>query len=329
MKNVLVTGATGLIGSVICTQLVARGVRARTMARRFDSVEVEALRKAGVEVVPGDISDLKDVQAAAKGVDGIIHSAAMVGGPDANITDGFNSNVMGSIAIYTTAMAMGGIPVVEVITSTFFDMWEKPLTEHSPLDLMFRNADPYSITKRLGYVEGIARVQAGQDIRFMLPGGAFGPSVCVDRVMKRPSFNHRIGAAIRGELGEQVPLPVPYTFVGDCAFVCIAALEKGVKGERYIAMGRQQDLTTTAANCSRACEIAGVPHRITEVPRDKLSDPEVVAKYGPTVTTLAKRTYPTPFFDSSFTENRLGYVPTPLEEGLKITVDWMRRNKLI
>ena len=27
-----------------------------------------------------------------------------------------------------------------------------------------------------------------------------------------------------------------------------------------------------------------------------------------------------PFFDSSFTQKRLGYVPTPLDEGLNITI---------
>jgi dihydroflavonol-4-reductase len=329
MKTVLVTGATGLIGSNICIQMMEKGDKPRTIARNPNADDANQLRKIGVEVVPGDISDMKSVQAAMKGVDGVIHSAAMLGRPGANITEGFNSNVLGSINVYTAAVALGGLPVVSLLTSTFFDMWDKTLTESSPLDLMFRNNDAYSITKRLAYVEGVARVADGQDIRFMIPGAAYGPSPCIEKAMIKPSFNDRLASAIRGEMKEQIPLPVPYVYAPDCAFVCIGALEKGEKGKIYIAMGRQAELRTIAANCNRACELAGVSNRVHDVPKDKLDDPEIVKKFGETMTTLGKRTYPQPFFDTSFTEKSLGYKPTALDDGLKVTIDWFRKNKII
>ena len=216
-----------------------------------------------------------------------------------------------------------------MLTSTYFDMWDKSLTETSPVDMMFRNTDPYSLTKRLAFLEGMQRVAQGQDIRFMLPGGGYGPSPCLENGMFHPSFNSRIAGAIRGGMDPQIPLPVPFVLADDCAWVCIAALEKGAKGERYMAMGRQQDIDTIANTCSRACELAGVAHRVEEVPKARLDDPAILAKYGPTMTSLGKRNYPKPFFDSSFTEKRLGYVPTPLDQGLAVTIDWMRRNKII
>ena len=329
MKMVLVTGGTGLIGSSICAQLVKQGDKVRTLLRNPQSQDAQKLAATGIEILPGDISDLESVQKATQSADGVIHCAAMLGRPGASLEEGLSSNVVGSINVLTAAVSNGGIPVVQLLTSTFFDMWEKTLTEFSPLDLMFRNTDPYSVTKRLAYVEGVARVGADQDIRFMIPGAAFGPSVCVEKAMIRPSFNDRIASSIGGEMKEQIPLQVPFTFVNDCAYVCVAALERGAKGERYIAMGRQEDMGTISASCNRACELAGVPYRVYDVPRASLDDPAVVKKYGVTMTTLGKRNYPTPFFDTSFTEKRLGYVPTPLDEGLKITIDWMRRHTII
>ena len=327
-KTVLVTGATGLIGSRICGQLIRKGDKVRAIVRKPASPDGLALQAMGVELLAGDITDLKGVRQAAEGTDGVIHSAALRGLPTATIDVSLAPNVLGTINVLTAAHSLG-VPVVQLLTSTFFDMWDKPLTEFSTVDLMFRNTDPYSVTKRLAFVEGLARVAAGQDIRFMLPGGGYGPSDCLENGMFRPSFNDRIAAAIRGGMDPQMPLPVPFVLADDCAFVCIAALEKGAKGERYMAMGRQQDIDTIANVCSRACEMAGVPHRVAEVPKARLDDPAIVAKYGVTMTTLGKRDYPKPFFDSSFTQKRLDYVPTPLDQGLQVTIDWMCRNKII
>ena len=329
MKTVLVTGATGLIGANICEQLIKQGDRVRTIARKPMAPDGLALRDLGVEVLPGDITDLACVQKATEGVDGVIHSAALRGLPGATLELSVGPNVVGTINTLTAAYSAGGIPVVQVLTSTYFDMWDKSLTETSPVDMMFRNTDPYSLTKRLAFLEGMQRVTQGQDIRFMLPGGGYGPSPCLENGMFHPSFNSRIAGAIRGGMDPQIPLPVPFVLADDCAWVCIAALEKGAKGERYMAMGRQLDIDTIANTCSRACELAGVAHRVEEVPKARLDDPAILAKYGPTMTSLGKRNYPKPFFDSSFTEKRLGYVPTPLDQGLAVTIDWMRRNKII
>jgi nucleoside-diphosphate-sugar epimerase len=329
MRTVLVTGATGMIGANVCQRLTGQGDQVRAIARKPEGPDAISLRELGVEVVPGDITDLDCVQRAAQGVDGVIHTAALRGVPGATMANSLPPNVIGTINVLTASLMAGGPPVVQLLTSTFFNMWDAPQSEVMPLDLLFRNKDPYSVTKRLAYLEGFARVDAGQDIRFMLPGAAYGPSPCLENAMLHPNFNTRLVSAIRGEVDPRMPMLVPYVLADDCAYVCIAALDKGIKGERYIAMGRQQDVDTIANICNLACQIAGVPHRSEEVPRDQLDDPDVVAKYGTTMTSMAKASYPQPYFDSGVTQQRLGYVPTPLNEGLVITIDWMRRHELM
>lgn len=73
--NVLVTGAAGFLGLYIVDQLSARGDRVRAFCRR----PVEALRLPNVEVVLGDIRDHAAVAEACRGVDAVIHTAAVAG----------------------------------------------------------------------------------------------------------------------------------------------------------------------------------------------------------------------------------------------------------
>jgi nucleoside-diphosphate-sugar epimerase len=75
--TVLLTGATGFVGSHVAEALVRRGDAVRTLARAgSDAGFVEAL---GVAVVRGDLTDAGAVARAAEGCDVVVHCAAKVG----------------------------------------------------------------------------------------------------------------------------------------------------------------------------------------------------------------------------------------------------------
>src|SRR4051794_3400620 len=107
MKTVFVTGATGLIGSAVCERLPARGDKVRTIARTPDASDAQALKKAGVEVLPGDVGDLESVRKGAKGSDAVIHSAAILGRPGITIENAMPTNVLGTIHTLTAAAELG------------------------------------------------------------------------------------------------------------------------------------------------------------------------------------------------------------------------------
>lgn len=73
--KVLVAGATGFLGQYVVEQLRARGDAVRGLCRR-PAPELEDL---GVEVFRGDITDRGAVVAACRGVDAVIHTAAIAG----------------------------------------------------------------------------------------------------------------------------------------------------------------------------------------------------------------------------------------------------------
>src|SRR3984893_11819832 len=66
--RVLVTGATGRIGSAVTGQLLQQGITTRALVHRDDERSAR-LRAAGAEVVVGDMFDIRQIQAATDGVD--------------------------------------------------------------------------------------------------------------------------------------------------------------------------------------------------------------------------------------------------------------------
>ena len=70
---ILVAGSTGVLGSEIVRNLLARGEKVRAMTRKTSKPEsVESLRRAGAEIVIADLKEPASLPAACKGVDGVI-----------------------------------------------------------------------------------------------------------------------------------------------------------------------------------------------------------------------------------------------------------------
>jgi dihydroflavonol-4-reductase len=314
----MVTGGTGLIGSNVCKLLTAQGRRVRALVR--PGSETVPLAALGVELIEGDITSYDDVARAARGTGAIINSAALLGGPAQDITASKATNHVGSLHCYDVAAANSGARVVEIATTTFLKH-EAPLTEH-PEVVDDVPDDPYSVSKAAAFRDGMQRAADGQDLLFVIPGGAFGPAPCPQRAMGATSFNRLVAAGIRGRVADYVSYPVPWVRAEDVASVVVASVDKGLAGEAYLAFGRE-DAMTTAAFLNVACASAEVAHRVAEVTIDP-SDPAAAARYGDTLVELAQRRFPVPWFDNSYTRERLGYDPVPLRDAMDETVAWLR-----
>ena len=74
-KNILIFGATGLIGSYIAQEIIRNKSKFEkivvfTSAGTFESktAEMDGFKKAGVEVIVGDVTNANDVTKAYKGI---------------------------------------------------------------------------------------------------------------------------------------------------------------------------------------------------------------------------------------------------------------------
>ncbi len=73
---ILVTGATGFVGSHLVKRMRRDGLKVRAVVRT--PAKARALRDLGVEVVPGDINDLTSLASAAQGCDRVIHLVGII-----------------------------------------------------------------------------------------------------------------------------------------------------------------------------------------------------------------------------------------------------------
>ncbi len=327
MATIFVTGGTGLIGSNICQQLVERGDTVKALAR--PGSDTGGLRELGVTIVEGDITDAASVRDAADGCEAAIHSAAVLGGANQDMNEHQRVNASGVGHVLDAAEAIGMRKVVTLGTTTYFHFEDAPLSEASPLHPN-PAADPYTQTKRAAFVEAMRRADNGLDVSVVIPGGTFGPAPCVQRSMEAPSYNLRIVLGAEGKFAEAVQFPIPWSFAADVAWVAIAALDKGKRGEKYLAFAGAEDVGSMAMFVNRAMEIAGNPNRVHEITvADLDADAGLRDRVGPSLDALARNTFPVPFFDNRYTRELLGYRPKSLDEGLRITVDWLRANNLM
>ena len=323
--TVFLTGGTGIIGSNVAELLILQGNEVRALVR--SETDAGPLSELGVKLFQGDVTEMESVVRAADGAEYAIHCAALLGGATQDRTQFEAVNVGGSSNIFDAAQQVGIRRVSYLSTVTCLDV-NTTLTETSPLSSS-NSLDPYSETKRRTYLDGISRVEAGQDICFIASGPAYGPCPMPQRSMVAPSWNQRMAAAVEGALAEYVAMPLPFVLARDVASASISALEHGVSGERYLAVGRTEDVMSMPAFCNKACELAGSEWRVREIGVEELDDPELLARLGPSIIGLAKQQYADPFVRNSLTVERLDYHPVSVEEGLELTIPWMRAHNLL
>ncbi|WAJ43941.1 NAD-dependent epimerase/dehydratase family protein [Mycobacterium sp. Aquia_216] len=323
-STIFVTGATGQTGGNVCEQLIGRGDQVRGLVRDPDAAR--ALAEIGVELVKGDISDADDVLRAAKGAEAAIHCAALLGGASQDLEDFKAVNLVGTTNVLDAAKAHGMRRVVALSTATFLnlnagvDFEEAPVLGNPP-------NDPYTVTKLAAFQEAHRRAAAGDDVLTCHPGAIYGPGLVVERALHRTSFNRVLLAGMRGKIKRYLAFPVTWVAGADVAMGSIAALDKGVSGERYLLVGRPEDTFSTAGGINRACEVAEIAHRVEDL--DYRTDPEALtAEFGPTLMAIAKaaaRSERTPRNKDNLTARRLGYAPMSFDDGLRLLISWLRK----
>ena len=321
--TIFVTGATGQTGGNVCEQLIGRGDRVRALVRNPD--EAVALGAIGVELIKGDISDADDVLRAARGAEAAIHCAALLGGASQDLDDFKAVNVVGTTNVLDAAQRLGMRRVVALSTATFINLSTDLPFEEAPV-LDNPPNDPYTVTKLAAFQEAHRRAAAGEDVLTCHPGAIFGPGLVVDRALHRTSFNRVLLAGMRGKIKRYLAFPVTWVAGKDVAKGSIAALDRGVAGERYLLVGRPGDTLSTAAGINRACKVAGIDHHVEDL--DYRSDPQALtAEFGPTLMAIAEaaaKDVRKPRTGDSLTTRRLGYDPMSFDDGLRLLIPWLR-----
>ena len=150
MKNVLVTGADGFIGSHLVDLLVSKGLKVRALSQ-YNSFnnwgwleDVKCLNE--IEVVSGDVRDPFYCKEIMRDVDCVFHLAALIAIPYSYTAPQsyVETNVTGTLNICQAARELGGIRVIHTSTSEVYGTAQYvPIDENHPL----QPQSPYSASK--------------------------------------------------------------------------------------------------------------------------------------------------------------------------------------
>jgi NAD dependent epimerase/dehydratase len=150
MKNVLVTGADGFIGSHLVEMLVKEGCKVRAMSQ-YNSFnfwgwleDVDCLDQ--LEVITGDVRDPHYCKMAMEGIDTVFHLAALIAIPYSYTAPSsyVDTNVIGTLNICQAARDCGVARVIHTSTSEVYGTAQYvPIDEKHPL----QPQSPYSASK--------------------------------------------------------------------------------------------------------------------------------------------------------------------------------------
>lgn len=149
-KKVLVTGAGGFIGSHLAERLVGLGAATRCLVR-YNSRNAAgwldgSAARSEVELVAGDIRDSESVDRAVKGVDIVLHLAALIGIPYSyeSPRSYVQTNIEGTLNVLEAARRHEVARTICTSTSEVYGSAQYvPIDEKHPL----RGQSPYSATK--------------------------------------------------------------------------------------------------------------------------------------------------------------------------------------
>jgi dihydroflavonol-4-reductase len=247
--TVVVTGASGHLGSNLARLLVERGRTVRAVDVRRGS----SLAGLDLEYVEADVLDPGSLQRAFAGVDAVFHLAARIsisGDPDGRV---WATNVVGVRNVAEAALGTGVRRLVHCSSVHAFDLEAARGTavdEASPRAL--RPGLPvYDRSKAAGESELRAVVARGLDAVVVNPTGVIGP------LDFEPSRMGRFFRALReGRLPALVDGAFDWVDVRDVALALAAAADRGRTGEGYLVPGHRASVRELAVLASHA---AGMP----------------------------------------------------------------------
>ncbi|MGC1275419.1 MAG: NAD-dependent epimerase/dehydratase family protein [Planctomycetaceae bacterium] len=328
---VLVTGATGLVGSHVAERMRHLGISTRALARA--TADTSLLQSWGVEIVAGDLTDAASLRAATNRATVVVHCAAKVGdwGP---IDDYRRVNVDGLHKLLDAVQSTGSLKrFVHISSLGVYEARDHYGTdETTPASLS--GIDGYTRTKAESEKLVCDRIRESNLPAVVLrPGFIYGPR---DRtVLPRILGRLKDGSFKFLGSGEQL---LNNTYVGNVVEAVLLAIRRDdVVGEVFnITDGK---LVTKRQFAGAIARRAGLPEPTKKVP---LPVAKTAAKVLEAVyRVLGKREAPLPSmatvkflglnldYSIDKARDRLGYdPPTSFDEGMDRTFDWLKSQGL-
>ena len=325
VDTVLVTGASGFVGSAVARAAIQAGYRVRALMR--NSSPRDNLTGLDLEIVQGDMRDPLSLQRAMAGTRYVFHVAADYRLWALDPEEIVRTNLEGTRNIMEAA-AHRGVERVVYTSSVATIPTRADRTPASETDHMPEHAaiGAYKRSKLAAERLVLSLVaERALPVVIVNPSTPVGP-----RDIKPTPTGRIIVEAANGRMPGYIDTGLNLVHVDDVAAGHIAALLHGKIGERYILGGTNVTLAQLLADIAR---LAGRSPPRLRLPRSLIYPVAIAAelvarltKREPFVTIdglrMAKHWM---YFDSSKAQRELGYQARPYVEGLRDAIAWFRQ----
>ena len=313
-RKVLVTGASGFIGSRLTERLVERGADVRAFVHynsRSDYGLLEDLPQdviAQVEIVPGDLKDGDAVRKAVKGCEIVFHLGALIAIPYSyrNPFDFVQANVVGTANVLNACLDYGTRRLVHTSTSeTYGTAQYQPIDERHPLV----GQSPYSASKIAA--DKLAEsywLSFDLPVATIRPFNTYGPRQSARAVIPTIISQALVGDTVR--IGSTEPKR-DFNYVDDTVAGFLAVAEHDAALGEVINVGSGRTVSIA--------EVLEAVGAITGKRLEVVTDPGRVRPDKSEVGLLLA--------DTRKAEALLGWRPeVAFEDGLRRTVEWIAGN---
>ncbi len=318
MDAVLVTGASGHLGTNLTRALLEQGREVRVLTH----LDAAALDGLDVTRVAGDVTDLDSLHRAVAGVATVYHLAAVIsisGRPEPRIDA---VNVGGTRNVAAACLEQGVRRLVHFSSSHALAEPARVQPVDEGIGLLEAGGYPYDHSKAAAEREVLAAVEAGLDAVILNPCGVLGPCDYGPSPMGRvllDLYHRRLQGLVDGG----------YTWVDvrDVAAAAIVAETRGGTGERYLLTGEWLSMAEVAAHAEAATGIPA-PSLITPMWLARAIAPvatgwarlrDRTARFTPaSLHTLRSKAR----FSHAKARRELGFAPRPAAESIADAYAW-------
>lgn len=320
-EKILVTGASGFLGSNLVRKLTSEGYSVRILRRASSSLD--ALSGCEFEEVIGDITNPASVTQAVRGCKIVFHSAAIIQYWDHKNSEQSAVNVEGTRYVVEACLQLGVTRLIHVssVVAIGYDPAggvadEK--TEYNMRSLRMNYADSKYAAEQI-VLDG---VEAGLDAVIVNPATIYGPG------------DYRRAAYVRGMANFFTARGgMAVVDVDDVVDGCLRAWKRGKKGERYILSSENLSFKEIGKELAQHMGHKGprfvVPSWLVRFAAWLLTPLGLIVGDKWSLTpTMARAAHVRFAYNNEKAEQELGMKFIPFPKAAKRTVEWMREQGL-
>jgi dihydroflavonol-4-reductase len=312
VARVLVTGATGFIGSHLVRALLARGDEVRVTVR--PSSPLNALEGLEVERVVGDVGDRAALRRAVRGVERVFHAAGstnlrMAADKLLRINAEGTRNVLEACLDAGVERAVHVSSVAAIGPARRGGALDERHVRTGPLGI------PYADAKHAAEVEALRVAARGLDVVLACPSHVLGAGD------DRRSSTDVVRRFLLRRIPAYVDGAICVVDVEDVAAGLLLCDERGAAGERYILGTRNYTWQRLFAELQQLSGIEGPPVRLPVPAALALAEASVRAP-GPTLITPSEVRAAAHWwtYRSAKARRELGWTTRPHEDTVEATV---------